>query len=366
MYIFGGFDGQTRVNSFFAFCFAERRWSPVLPAAHSGPPPSPRDRHVAVAFANSIYVHGGFDGTSRVADFWAFDFSTMTWRQVVALQGTPPSARHSHCAAVMNHSLYLCCGYDGSYKNDIYQFDFTLSRWTTLRVSGRRPRARYRATLNAMHRPTPCLILHGGHDGTRHLSDTHVFDVATHEWSSLAIDGVPPIPRDSHVAVPHGNSLYVFGGSSGAALNDLHELQLPSVKDQPARWRPVAMGSNPPQPRFCHAAVVYQDTLYCFGGYSGSERINEFLRFDFALYDLTFDVPAATIQTDLRAMVNNPTLSDVTFVVEGRELYAHKFMLVRCEYFQSLFLGSMREASLERIPIAQVRYPIFLSLLEYL
>jgi hypothetical protein len=212
------------------------------------------------------------------------------------------------------------------------------------------------------------------------LSDTHIFDITTQEWSSLAIDGVPPIPRDSHVAVPHGNSLYVFGGSSGAALNDLHELQLPPTKDQPAHWRPVGVSTGNgsggsigphhfhplPQPRFCHAAVVYQDSLYCFGGYSGSERINEFIKFDFALYDLTFDVPPATIQHDLRAMVNNPTFSDVTFVVEGREIYAHKLMLVRCEYFHSLFMGSMREASQNSITIAQVRYPIFLSLLEYL
>lgn len=59
MFVFGGFDGQTRVNSFFAFSFIGRRWSPVLPAANSGPPPSARDRHIAVAFGNSIYIHGG-------------------------------------------------------------------------------------------------------------------------------------------------------------------------------------------------------------------------------------------------------------------------------------------------------------------
>lgn len=181
------------------------------------------------------------------------------------------------------------------------------------------------------------------------------------------MDGIPPIPRDSHVAVTHANSIYVFGGSSGAALNDLHELQLPSSKHQPGRWRPVNAGrGTQPQPRFCHAAVVYQDTLYSFGGYSGSERINEFIKFDFALYDLTFEVPPSSINAELRSMVNNPMLSDVTFVVEGREIHAHKLLLIRCEYFQSLFLGSMMESTLSRIPIEQVRYSVFLSLLEYL
>ena len=84
-----------------------------------------RDRHVAVSFGNSFYVHGGFDGTSRVSDFWAFDLSSMTWREILA--SNRPSARHSHSAVVApssnrqerstpRYSLYLFGGYDGSYS----------------------------------------------------------------------------------------------------------------------------------------------------------------------------------------------------------------------------------------------------------
>ena len=115
-YCFGGYDGTSRVNTFHAFSFAEKRWSPVLPSANSAGPPSPRDRHVAVAFGNSFYVHGGFDGTSRVSDFWLFDLSSMCWREVVVLDGRPPSPRHSHSAVVHSHSLYVYGGYDGSYS----------------------------------------------------------------------------------------------------------------------------------------------------------------------------------------------------------------------------------------------------------
>jgi hypothetical protein len=116
VYVFGGYDGVQRVNTFHAFSFAEKRWSPVLPSSNSSTPPSPRDRHVAVAFGNSFYVHGGFDGTSRVSDFWGFDFSSMTWREVVVASGRAPSPRHSHAAVVHRHSLYIFGGYDGSYK----------------------------------------------------------------------------------------------------------------------------------------------------------------------------------------------------------------------------------------------------------
>jgi Galactose oxidase, central domain/Kelch motif len=117
MYAFGGYDGATRVNTFHAYSFAEKRWSPV----HAiGGPPGPRDRHVAFAFGFKFFIHGGFNGTSRVSDFWGFDLSSMTWREVIVLGGRPPSPRHSHSAVVHRHSLYIYGGYDGSYSKCLH------------------------------------------------------------------------------------------------------------------------------------------------------------------------------------------------------------------------------------------------------
>jgi leucine-zipper-like transcriptional regulator 1 len=94
--------------------------------------------------------------------------------------------------------------------------------------------------------------------------------------------------------------------------------------------------------------------------------LNSFIKFDFALYALSFDVPPSTIISDFRALVNNDTFSDITFTVEGRQVYAHKLLLMRCSYFEALFLGQMREAQMTTIRIDEVRYDIFLSVLEYL
>lgn len=117
LYLFGGYDGSQRVNTFHSYSFTDKRWSAVLPSANSAPPPSPRDRHVAVAFGSSVYIQGGFDGVARVSDFWGFNCSTMTWTQIHALHGRPPSPRHSHSAVVYRDSMYIGFGYDGSYKN---------------------------------------------------------------------------------------------------------------------------------------------------------------------------------------------------------------------------------------------------------
>jgi hypothetical protein len=99
---------------------------------------------------------------------------------------------------------------------------------------------------------------------------------------------------------------------------------------------------------------------------TGSERLNDFIRFDLSAYDLNFDVPPSTLIADLRHLVNDDTLSDITFIVDEQPVYAHKLLLMRCSYFRALFLGDMRESRLSSIHIEQVRHPIFTMVLEYL
>ena len=103
-YIFGGYDGQSRVNDFHGFSFPKKAWFVVQA---SGKPPTPRDRHTAVVHDKSFYVFAGFDGTNRVNDFHAFDFKSKQWKTIVNTQ--PPSARHSHACVIYGHSVF-CFG----------------------------------------------------------------------------------------------------------------------------------------------------------------------------------------------------------------------------------------------------------------
>ena len=106
--------------------------------------------------------------------------------------------------------------------------------------------------------------------------------------------------------------------------------------------------------------------LFVFGGYDGATRLNDFVRFDFAVYDLSFEVPSSTLVSEFRALVDNEKLSDVTFIVEGTPVYAHKLLLMRCPYFHALILGDMKESSMKTIRIEQVSHSTFLKILEYL
>ncbi|RLN50999.1 hypothetical protein BBJ28_00024649 [Nothophytophthora sp. Chile5] len=72
---------------------------------------------------------------------------------------------------------------------------------------------------------------------------------------------------------------------------------------------------------------------------------------------------AGTLSGDLRKMLNNAARSDVTFVVEGRPLFAHCCILVaRCEPLEKMLDGRMKDGSLPEIVIPE--YSVRAAVLE--
>ncbi|OWZ21506.1 RCC1 and BTB domain-containing hypothetical protein [Phytophthora megakarya] len=76
---------------------------------------------------------------------------------------------------------------------------------------------------------------------------------------------------------------------------------------------------------------------------------------------------SGTLSGDLRKMLNNSTRSDVTFVVEGRPLFAHSCILVaRCEPLEKMLDGRMKDGSQPEIVIPEYSYDVFAALMEFL
>mmetsp|Transcript_4603 Transcript_4603/g.11213 ORF Transcript_4603/g.11213 Transcript_4603/m.11213 type:complete len:540 (+) Transcript_4603:63-1682(+) len=72
---------------------------------------------------------------------------------------------------------------------------------------------------------------------------------------------------------------------------------------------------------------------------------------------------------DFTELLNNDSSSDVVFLVEGRMVHAHRCILTaRCETFRGMFNSSMREGSksCQEVPIHEVSYRAFLSMLQYI
>lgn len=79
------------------------------------------------------------------------------------------------------------------------------------------------------------------------------------------------------------------------------------------------------------------------------------------------DATRRTLASDLRQLLAQPRRSDVTFVVEGRRIDAHRcLLLARCEPLANMLDGPMREATAGEVEIPDVSYEVFKAFLEFL
>lgn len=78
-------------------------------------------------------------------------------------------------------------------------------------------------------------------------------------------------------------------------------------------------------------------------------------------------IPPSTLLGDMRALLNNSQFYDVTFVVEGKEVFGWRGLLAtRCEVFRAMFTGTLREASESHINITDVSYNTFYRIIEFI
>jgi Kelch motif len=70
----------------------------------------------------------------------------------------------------------------------------------------------------------------GAGDQDRRFNDTWSFDISTRKWTELRCAGSIPPPRTNHAAVLVDDVMYVFGGFSTdeGYLDDLYALHLSS------------------------------------------------------------------------------------------------------------------------------------------
>lgn len=411
LYLFGGYGGSAagtgRLDDFFSFDFISRVWEEV--EVLSAEKPGCRENNGVVISDSSdcIYLFGGYDGNSWLNDLWKYDIPSKRWtciqessdtgaadeasalmedvsnqaadavagnsRQV---RGKVPSRRFGYVSVVHAGKLIVWAGFDGSrWLNCMYEFDFATKNWSEIQGRGVLPSVR---SCPAWAKDDTHVYIQGGYDGISRLSDFWACDLATYTWTQMPSFGNPPSPRYFHSCCLYGNKMYVYGGYSGnERLADMFAYDF-----ETNHWSEVdCTNGDAPSGRSSLVAQVFDNFMYIFGGYNGNSVLNDFFRFRLKPVGL----PPPSLVSDFGKLINNAELADVKFIVEGKEVSAHRAILAcRSEYFKVMLLtGGMRESrgldsTIEvrggggspgqdtPIHLQDVSHEVFLQVLEFL
>eukprot|EP00744_Colponema_vietnamica_P003773 GILI01005726.1.p1 GENE.GILI01005726.1~~GILI01005726.1.p1 ORF type:complete len:497 (+),score=112.38 GILI01005726.1:197-1687(+) len=365
LYIFGGWNGKKALNDLYTLDVETLIWSE--PPVDSKTAPACRNNHTTAVVGTRLFVHGGHDGSKWLADLHILDTNsaspTTAWSKPV-VSGQLPSARACHTMTRVGRKLYMFGGYDGAKCfNDVDVLDLDTMTWIQPRPQGTLPQARNAHTITVVGTK---LYLFGGHSGNKHLKDLHILDTETLTWHQPDVLGVCPPGLRGHTANLIGHKIFLFGGYDGRGRsNDLYVLNTETMK-----WMHPTECDKTPAGRQRHtASLVGSRQLFIFGGFDGNKWLNDLHVLDVGQLEANAitDQAINSLITNMRGLLNNSEFSDVTFVVEGRPIPAHKAILAaQCAQFRAMFLNGMKESSETQITIPSWSYSSFLSMLEFL
>jgi N-acetylneuraminic acid mutarotase len=137
--------------------------------------PSPRAFHVAIVIDCNMFIFGGRSGGKRLGDFWMLDTDIWQWSELTGFGDLPSPREFAAASAIGNRKI----------------------------------------------------VMYGGWDGKKWLSDVYIMDTMSLEWTELSVTGSVPPPRCGHSATMIEKRLLVFGGRGGAGpiMGDLWALK---------------------------------------------------------------------------------------------------------------------------------------------
>lgn len=133
MYTFGGSTDNSYISQLLEYNFDTHVWT-AMPL--TGNYPDAREHHACVVHGDNMYVIGGrgLSGgyTVLMMDVKVFNFISKTWSYGY-LTGDTPSPVMGHKAVAYNNSLFMFGGYGGSSRgmnNDLHSYNVESKNWT--------------------------------------------------------------------------------------------------------------------------------------------------------------------------------------------------------------------------------------------
>lgn len=242
-------------------------WNPMTwrSSRINGRPPCVKN-HSATLVGSKLYVFGGYDGKENHNTIHILDCSSYDWYQLKGIGGEIPAGRNGHSATYANGQLFIIGGWLGKgplAAKDMHIFDIPLLRWIEPDTYGEGPGPCNMHSADYIQCNNEIIVFRGG-DGSAYLNDLHALDLMTMKWREIAPDGRLPVPRANHASCVVDDNLYIFGGWDGQKrLNDLHVLD---AKADPPVWSTPQITENKPQARAGMTLTNVRGKIFLFGG----------------------------------------------------------------------------------------------------
>ncbi|XP_039014411.1 protein GLUTELIN PRECURSOR ACCUMULATION 3 isoform X2 [Hibiscus syriacus] len=239
--------------------------------------PSPRAFHVAVAIDCHMFIFGGRSGNKRLGDFWVLDTDIWQWSELTSFGDLPSSRDFSAASAIGNRKIVMHGGWDGKkWLSDLYILDTISLEWTELSVTGSVPPPRCGHTATMVEKR---LLVFGGRGGGGPImSDLWALkglideENETPGWTQLKLPGQAPSPRCGHTVTSGGHYLLLFGGhGTGGWLSryDIYYNDCIVLDRLSAQWKRLPIGNEPPAARAYHSLTNIGSRYLLFGGFDG-------------------------------------------------------------------------------------------------
>ncbi|GAU23548.1 hypothetical protein TSUD_40260 [Trifolium subterraneum] len=202
--------------------------------------------------------------------------------------GTPPQPRSGHSTVNIGKSKVVVFGglVDKKFLTDILVYDIeaklwykpectgNIWQWSELTGFGDLPSPRDFAAASSIGNRK--IVMYGGWDGKKWLSDVYVLDTISLEWTELSVTGTLPQPRCGHTATMVEKRLLVYGGRGGGGpiMGDLWALK-GLIDEVSAQWKRLSIGNEPPPARAYHSMTAIGSRYLLIGGFDGKSTYGE-------------------------------------------------------------------------------------------
>ncbi|KAG5396255.1 hypothetical protein IGI04_018069 [Brassica rapa subsp. trilocularis] len=285
--VFGGLVDKKFLNDIIVYDIENKLWfEPECTGSVSEGKvgPTPRAFHVAITIDCHMFIFGGRSGGKRLGDFWVLDTDIWQWSELTSFGDLPTPRDFSAAAAIGNQKIVLCGGWDGKkWLSDVYVMDTMSLEWMELSVSGSLPPPRCGHTATMVEKR---LLVFGGRGGggpimgdlwaLKGLIDE---ERETPGWTQLKLPGQAPSSRCGHTVTSGGHYLLLFGGhGTGGWLSryDVYYNDTIILDRVTAQWKRLPISNDePPPPRAYHTMTSIGARHLLIGGFDGKTTFGD-------------------------------------------------------------------------------------------